>query len=468
MANINYLGLGKEDLTLGTGTWNRTSRLNPVNTVPITKVGRHTFSPQTRNLSNYILTGAGTAVSPYTFSWTTVLTDLGSNGGTIEIPAAYYQSTVQPVVDRSLAVIGESRDSSVLYTPLFHGIDKTVAASAMHLERFTLLGDQVTVASEGIRMDAAIGNTSQNDVIRSVTIRDFKNNAITMDYCDATIIDQVRILGVVAGAGVGILCGNSRGVTITSAVIGVYPGNGMSITASKGITIQSPFIYDCTGYGIAVDGSDGGVIQSPYIQGGGTACIIIGVATNSTGWEVKGGYIDGNSVSNYGIYVKTSTDCLLTPGKIVNTVTKKIRADTNTIVHLISNQLALTDIEDGLGQITWLRGNKLLTRGAALGFNTDTIDGVGDPPHVSFNTNAFSSANGRGVIAFGAADTSKAVAFTINEDDANYTIILSPIWNAGAVWVTNIAVTGFTANCVTAPGGAGLNMSYMLIRGATI
>ena len=65
--------------------------------------------------------------------------------------------------------------------------------------------------------------------------------------------------------------------------------------------------------------------------------------------------------------------------------------------------------------------------------------------------------------SFGAAETSKAVAFDGRELDTSYQVSYGPSWNT-KVWTTSKAVTGFTINVSDAPGGAGGTMDWSLCR----
>lgn len=68
-----------------------------------------------------------------------------------------------------------------------------------------------------------------------------------------------------------------------------------------------------------------------------------------------------------------------------------------------------------------------------------------------------------GQASFGAADTTKAVAFDGRELDTSYQVAVTPSWDT-RVWVTSKAVTGFTITVSTAPGGAGGTVDWTLAR----
>lgn len=68
-----------------------------------------------------------------------------------------------------------------------------------------------------------------------------------------------------------------------------------------------------------------------------------------------------------------------------------------------------------------------------------------------------------GQASFGAADTTKAVAFEGRELDVSYQIAFGPSWDT-RVWYTSKAVTGFTINVSTVPGGSGGTMDWTIVR----
>lgn len=68
-----------------------------------------------------------------------------------------------------------------------------------------------------------------------------------------------------------------------------------------------------------------------------------------------------------------------------------------------------------------------------------------------------------GQASIGAAETSKAVAFEGRELDVSYQVAVTPSWDT-RVWVTSKAVTGFTINLSTAPGGGGGTVDWSLVR----
>ena len=59
--------------------------------------------------------------------------------------------------------------------------------------------------------------------------------------------------------------------------------------------------------------------------------------------------------------------------------------------------------------------------------------------------------------------TTAAVTLTPNEANANYRLAFLPDYNAGAVWHTAKASTGFTVNVVTTPGVSGV-VDWQLTR----
>ena len=68
-----------------------------------------------------------------------------------------------------------------------------------------------------------------------------------------------------------------------------------------------------------------------------------------------------------------------------------------------------------------------------------------------------------GSASFGAAEVTKAVAFDGRELDTSYQIAVCPSWDT-RVWFTGKAVTGFTLNVSTAPGGAGGTIDWSISR----
>lgn len=68
-----------------------------------------------------------------------------------------------------------------------------------------------------------------------------------------------------------------------------------------------------------------------------------------------------------------------------------------------------------------------------------------------------------GQASFGAADTTKAVAFEGRELDTSFQVAVTPSWDT-RVWVTSKAATGFTITVSTAPGGAGGTVDWILAR----
>ena len=68
-----------------------------------------------------------------------------------------------------------------------------------------------------------------------------------------------------------------------------------------------------------------------------------------------------------------------------------------------------------------------------------------------------------GYASFGAADTTKAVAFEGRELDVSYQVAVTSSWDTRA-WVTSKAVTGFTITVSTAPGGAGGTVDWIMAR----
>jgi hypothetical protein len=64
---------------------------------------------------------------------------------------------------------------------------------------------------------------------------------------------------------------------------------------------------------------------------------------------------------------------------------------------------------------------------------------------------------------FGAADTTKAVAFEGRELDTSYQVAVTPSWDT-RVWVTGKTVTGFTITVSTGPGGAGGTVDWSVVR----
>ncbi len=68
-----------------------------------------------------------------------------------------------------------------------------------------------------------------------------------------------------------------------------------------------------------------------------------------------------------------------------------------------------------------------------------------------------------GSASFGAAETTNAVSFGTDLEDADYTPLAIPSWNA-VIWYTSLAVGGFTLNASAAPGGAGGTVKWVAIR----
>ena len=77
------------------------------------------------------------------------------------------------------------------------------------------------------------------------------------------------------------------------------------------------------------------------------------------------------------------------------------------------------------------------------------------------NTSMFSET--LGYVAFGAADTTIAVTFAAQEDDAAYAPLLVPSWLT-TLSANSLATTGFTINAGTPPGGAGGAVIYIVAR----
>ena len=70
-----------------------------------------------------------------------------------------------------------------------------------------------------------------------------------------------------------------------------------------------------------------------------------------------------------------------------------------------------------------------------------------------------------GTATFDTGETTKAVAFIIDQPDTNYYVTLSlPPWDADGCHITNKATTGFTINAETGPAGDGNLVQYMVIR----
>ena len=69
----------------------------------------------------------------------------------------------------------------------------------------------------------------------------------------------------------------------------------------------------------------------------------------------------------------------------------------------------------------------------------------------------------RGNVTINNPATTVAVTLTPNEPDANYRIAPGADYNAGFVWTTVKATTGFTLNVTTSPGASGV-LDFMLMR----
>jgi hypothetical protein len=70
----------------------------------------------------------------------------------------------------------------------------------------------------------------------------------------------------------------------------------------------------------------------------------------------------------------------------------------------------------------------------------------------------------RGSASVTAGASTASVTFSVASTTASYRVSLTPDWNAGGMWVTSKATTGFTVNAATvAPGGGG-TVDWMLQR----
>jgi len=373
MGTITIEKLGSEDLNLGRSAFTRTSRLNPINTVSRTKIGIHTFLSAVRSLGDYITSGAGTLGDPYIFTWATVVSDLGATtGGTVEIPAGYFKPStgITFTAETPIKIRGMSRDQSILYTPASHGIVKSSVNVGISLENLTLLGDSVTAGNNGIRIVGVVGTQSYVDNIKDVTIRGFQGGNIKLVYTNAAIIDGAYLLGIPGGAGIGrgIDISYCKGISIKSCIMGAMAGQGIHIDNSQGISMASPWIFDTEAEGIYVDGSQGITIASPYIQGGVTTQILLGDANTADGCQIEGGYLNGNSSSNYNVYAKKSGNSVISGCYMTGAVTKKVRVDAGSWLSIIEGGVAETDIETG-GNVFLAKTTNLYTAGADLGLN---------------------------------------------------------------------------------------------------
>ena len=64
---------------------------------------------------------------------------------------------------------------------------------------------------------------------------------------------------------------------------------------------------------------------------------------------------------------------------------------------------------------------------------------------------------------FGAADTVVAVTFGSSVADTDFVVVATPSWNT-KIWVTGVAVSGFTLRVSDAPGGGGGSVYWAIIR----
>lgn len=69
-----------------------------------------------------------------------------------------------------------------------------------------------------------------------------------------------------------------------------------------------------------------------------------------------------------------------------------------------------------------------------------------------------------GSVAMGAAASTAAVTLSPAEPDTDYRVSLSPSYNAGGLWYTTKATTGFTVNAATAAPGGGGTIDWFLQR----
>ena len=65
--------------------------------------------------------------------------------------------------------------------------------------------------------------------------------------------------------------------------------------------------------------------------------------------------------------------------------------------------------------------------------------------------------------AFGAATTTVAVTFGSDLSDTDYVVVATPGWNT-KIWITSVATSGFTITVSDAPGGAGGDVRWAVIR----
>jgi hypothetical protein len=67
------------------------------------------------------------------------------------------------------------------------------------------------------------------------------------------------------------------------------------------------------------------------------------------------------------------------------------------------------------------------------------------------------------ITTLGAAEVSAPIVFATPEPDVYYQAVMTPAWNA-TTWRSGITENGYTINVSAAPGGAGGDVRWVIVR----
>ncbi len=113
---------------------------------------------------------------------------------------------------------------------------------------------------------------------------------------------------------------------------------------------------------------------------------------------------------------------------------------------------ALVFVNDGTGVVTAIADERLGTK-------------IPEVESISAGNQVANSNNFMGKVSFGSLDTTKAVSFGTNEDDADYRVdVFGFDWDHGAVWATSQTTSGFTINITTARGSGSREIYWQIYR----